>query len=87
VGVDDSNFHHIGCAMGDFNCDGLLDLVVGNSYNDWSRKPVFVAEFYPGPEENQLFLQDTRRDDGHSAATTTATTAASTTVPAATSPT
>jgi hypothetical protein len=47
--------------MGDFNGDGRLDIAVGNTYHDWfNRKPVFVPELYPGLEQNQLFVQDTR---------------------------
>jgi hypothetical protein len=62
AGVGAGNFNHSGCAMGDFNGDGLLDIAVGNTYDDWSnRKPVFVAALDPGLEKNQLFIQDTRR--------------------------
>ena len=34
AGVGAGSFHHTGCAMGDFNGDGLLDLAVANSYGD-----------------------------------------------------
>jgi len=68
AGVGAGNFHHSGCAFGDFNGDGRLDLAVGNTYDDWRhRKPVFVAELYPGLEQNQLFIQDSPSrggDDG-----------------------
>jgi hypothetical protein len=61
AGVGAGSFFHSGCAMGDFNGDGRLDIAVGNTYHDWfNRKPVFVPELYPGLEQNQLFVQDTR---------------------------
>ena len=34
-GVGAGNFHHSGCAMADFNGDGFLDMLVGNTYDDW----------------------------------------------------
>jgi hypothetical protein len=59
AGVGAGSFHHSGCAMGDFNGDGRLDLAVANTYDDWShRKPSFLFETYPGLEQNQLFVQD-----------------------------
>lgn len=55
--VGGGNRHPSGCSMADFNNDGLLDIVVGNTYDDWThRRPTFVAELYPGLEHNQVFL-------------------------------
>jgi enediyne biosynthesis protein E4 len=67
AGVGAGAFHHSGCAMGDFNGDGFLDILVGNTYGPWdNRQPVFTPALYPGLEQNQLFIQDTRHDDdGH----------------------
>jgi len=69
AGVAAGSFHHSGCAMGDFNGDGRLDIVVANTYDDWTnRQPVFVQGLYPKLEHNQIFFQDSRRhgdDDGH----------------------
>ena len=42
------------------NGDGLLDVVVGNTYDDWNhRLAVFiVGPTYPGMEHNSLFVND-----------------------------
>ena len=45
------------CAMGDIDNDGLLDIYIGNSYNDWShRLPIMLFGFEHLIEANQLYL-------------------------------
>lgn len=45
------------CALGDVNNDGLLDIVVGNTFNNWNhRLPSLSFEFDDLLEANQLFL-------------------------------
>ncbi len=45
------------CTMGDINNDGLLDIYIGNSYNNWShRLPIMLFGFENLIESNQLFL-------------------------------
>ena len=58
AGVGAGNFHHSGCALADFNGDGFLDLLVGNSHNWNHRRPVFINALDPSVEPNQLFLRD-----------------------------
>ncbi|HEV7517114.1 MAG TPA: CRTAC1 family protein [Thermoanaerobaculia bacterium] len=50
---------HSGCAMGDFDGDGFLDIVIANTYDSWDRRdPQFVNAIDPALEPNQLFMQD-----------------------------
>jgi hypothetical protein len=49
--------HAAGCSMGDINADGLLDIVVANTYDNWNeREAVFSSSGYTGLEPNDLFL-------------------------------
>ena len=58
AGVAGDGRHAIGCSFADFDQDGLLDVTVGNTYDDWNhRQTVFVVgPTYPGMEHNYLFL-------------------------------
>jgi len=56
-GIDTQGKHSSGCAMGDVDNDGWLDVAVGNTYDNWShRLPLFVDGFSDLQEHNQLFL-------------------------------
>lgn len=44
------------CSMGDVNGDGLLDIVVANSYNNWDHKQVYAFNPFPFTERNELYL-------------------------------
>lgn len=55
--IDQSVRNPSSCAMGDINNDGLLDILVGNSYNDWShRLPIMLFGFEHLVESNQMLL-------------------------------
>jgi enediyne biosynthesis protein E4 len=47
-----------GCSMADFNGDGLLDIVVSNTYDDWNQRGVVFGSsvYWPGTEHNLLFV-------------------------------
>ena len=56
--VSGSGRHANGCNMGDVNNDGLLDILVANSYDDWNHRKATNAPGpnYPFMEHNFLFL-------------------------------
>ena len=57
AGVGAGTFNHSGCALADFNGDGLLDILVGNTYDDWlRRRQSFLPEWSP-VQPNQLFMR------------------------------
>ena len=58
AGVGGDGRYAIACSMADFDNNGYLDIVVGNTYDDWDhRLAVFVGgPTYPGMEHNYLFM-------------------------------
>ena len=44
------------CAIGDVNNDGLLDILVGNSFDSWSNQLGLFVEPYILNQHNQLFV-------------------------------
>ncbi len=57
AGVGGDGRHPSGCSFGDIDNDGLLDVVVANTYDSWDHRiPVFTrGPTYSGMEHNYLF--------------------------------
>lgn len=56
-GTSDGEKNSLGCSFADVNSDGLLDLVVGNLYNNFEyRLPLMVPGFEDLKEHNSLFV-------------------------------
>ncbi|MDY7095557.1 MAG: CRTAC1 family protein [Acidobacteriota bacterium] len=57
AGVAGDGRHPVGCSFGDIDNDGLLDVVVANTYDDWTHRiSVFrIGPTYEGMEHNYLF--------------------------------
>jgi len=56
AGTGGADAYSTSCAMGDIDNDGLLDIVVGNTYSDWSDNlPIVSFQAVERHEHNQLF--------------------------------
>ena len=57
AGVAGSGRHAVGCSFGDIDNDGLLDVVVANTYDNWDHRiaTFHVGSTYEGMEHNYLF--------------------------------
>lgn len=45
-----------GCSMGDVNKDGLLDIAIANTFEDWTQQFAIFVEPYADNLHNRLFL-------------------------------
>lgn len=54
-GLDGGRLAHTACSMGDVDGDGLLDVVVANSF-DWAERSAILTEPYASSQPNQLYL-------------------------------
>jgi hypothetical protein len=55
-GTGAGNRSHSSCAMGDANGDGLLDIVVANTYDNHSHQLPYYGQPFVHNEHNQLFV-------------------------------
>jgi len=55
-GLGGGNRWSSSCSMGDVNGDGLLDVVVGNTFTDWNQQAAIVALPFAQNEHDQLFV-------------------------------
>ena len=56
-GLEGKGLHPSSCSMGDVNGDGLLDIAVANTFQDWNnRLPLMLLDQESAMETNQLFL-------------------------------
>ncbi|MCB9679757.1 MAG: CRTAC1 family protein [Alphaproteobacteria bacterium] len=53
-GLEGGTYSHIGCSMGDIDGDGLLDVVVGNSFDMSTQLPLIVFPY--SNEPTQLYV-------------------------------
>ena len=62
AGVGGEGRNAVSCSFADLNADGLLDLVVGNTYDDWNHNRVVFSpppegqSHHGGIEHNQIFV-------------------------------
>jgi hypothetical protein len=46
----------VACSMADFDADGLLDIIVANTYDSWNHRLPIVFGLFPGLQHNDLFM-------------------------------
>ncbi|AKV02702.1 ASPIC/UnbV domain-containing protein [Labilithrix luteola] len=53
--VGGGSLGHASCTMGDINNDGLLDILVANSF-DWARQDAIYTQYFGYNHRNQLYI-------------------------------
>jgi hypothetical protein len=61
-GINVGNSCSASCSMGDVNGDGLLDILVANTYSDWNDQLALVAVPFANNQHNQLYIN---QGNGH----------------------